>query len=173
MGLPVAFRLPLPMFGHEPRALGDRSTRAIDRPLEDRRDDCDDDPEADEYDDPPRHTITVSVDIHHIAIVRNMSEYQITYWRDFPSLVSARDGDDTAKASLPQRFQEAIDEAAMRAGATDADAYLDGWRRGEWIQTDGTPSDVAERIASEIETELSQERLDTLLDELGPTTAGA
>ena len=57
-----------------------------------------------------------------------MSEYQVTYWRDFPSMVVVRDGEETVKVSLASRFQEAIDEAAMRVGAEDADAYLDGWR---------------------------------------------
>ena len=56
-----------------------------------------------------------------------MAEYQITYWRDFPSMVVARSGDETVKVSLASRFQEAIDEAAMRLDAADADAYLDGW----------------------------------------------
>ena len=48
--------------------------------------------------------------------MRNMSEYQITYWREIPSMVVAREGDETARAQLAQRFQEAIDEAAMRVG---------------------------------------------------------
>ncbi len=43
-----------------------------------------------------------------------MAEYQITRWREIPSLVTAREGDQVAKISLSTRFQEAIDEAAMR-----------------------------------------------------------
>jgi hypothetical protein len=97
-----------------------------------------------------------------------MSEYQITYWRDIPSLVAAREGEETAKASLPQRFQEAIDEAAMRIGASDADAYMEGWRRGAWTPADGTPTEVADRIAAELEAELDEAALATMLDELGP-----
>jgi len=97
-----------------------------------------------------------------------MSEYQITYWRDIPSLVTARDGDDTAKASLSQRFQEAIDEAAMRLGESDADAYMAGWRRGEWTAADGAPAEVADRVATELEADLDEAALTALLDELGP-----
>ena len=97
-----------------------------------------------------------------------MSEYQITYWRDIPSLVAARDGDETAKASLPQRFQEAIDEAAMRLGESDADAYMEGWRRGDWTAAEGSPADVADRVAAELEAALSEEALAALLDALGP-----
>ncbi|MDX6544646.1 MAG: Virulence factor, partial [Gaiellales bacterium] len=40
-----------------------------------------------------------------------MAEYRITYWREIPSMVTAREGDATAKSGLPARFQEAIDEA--------------------------------------------------------------
>ena len=53
-----------------------------------------------------------------------MTEFQITYWRDLPSMVVARAGDETVKVQLAQRLQEAIDEAAMRLDAADADAYL-------------------------------------------------
>ncbi len=45
-----------------------------------------------------------------------MAEYQITYWRDLPSMVTAREGRrNTAKVELSQRFQDAIDRAARRA----------------------------------------------------------
>jgi hypothetical protein len=97
-----------------------------------------------------------------------MSEYQITYWRDIPSLVAAREGEETAKTPLPQRFQEAIDEAAMRLGESDADAYMAGWRRSEWTAAEGAPAEVAERIAAQLEADLDEDALDALLDELGP-----
>ena len=102
------------------------------------------------------------------VIVRNMSEYQITYWRDIPSMVMAREGDETARAQLAQRFQEAIDEAAKRLGESDADAYMEGWRKGEWTPTDGTPTDVVQRVANDLEADLTEDRLNALLDELGP-----
>ncbi|MFM7140016.1 MAG: virulence factor, partial [Actinomycetes bacterium] len=36
-----------------------------------------------------------------------MSEYQITSWKNIPSLVPVREGDKVVKTQLPQRFQEA------------------------------------------------------------------
>lgn len=95
-----------------------------------------------------------------------MSEFQVTYWRDIPSLVTARDGAEEAKVPLAQRFQEAIDEAAMRVGAADADAYLEGWRRTDWTAADGSPAEVAARIAADLETELDEAALTALLDAL-------
>ena len=88
-------------------------------------------------------------------------------WREIPSMVMARDGADTIKVMLPARFQEAIDEAAMRMGEIDADAYTSGWNRDPWVETDGAPDVVGARIVEELEKELSEEKLSALLDALG------
>jgi hypothetical protein len=95
-----------------------------------------------------------------------VAEYQITYWREIPSMVVARDDSDTFKVALANRFQEAIDEAAMRLGASDADAYMNGWNRSDWTQADGSVSEIAERISRELEENLNEEQLNELLDSL-------
>jgi hypothetical protein len=95
-----------------------------------------------------------------------MAEYQITYWRDFPSMVVARSGEETVKVSLASRFQEAIDEAAMRLDAANADAYLDGWIRSDWTPADGEPAEVAERISAELENTLDETALQAMLEKL-------
>ncbi len=82
-----------------------------------------------------------------------MTEYQITYWRDLPSLVTARDGDAVAKVELPPRFAEQIDQVAMDEGLTGSDAYLEGWRRGEWTTGDGTPSELVAAVIARLEQE--------------------
>lgn len=51
------------------------------------------------------------------------------YWRDIPAQVIAKKGRSSAKAMLSDRFQEAIDRAAMRAGKGGSDAYMSEWRR--------------------------------------------
>lgn len=95
-----------------------------------------------------------------------MAEFQVTYWRDIPSMVMARDGAGaTSKVSLPNRFQEAIDEAAMRAGADGADAYLADWRRADWESRDGEPGDVAAAVAAELDAAFTDERLAELIGE--------
>ncbi len=75
----------------------------------------------------------------------------MTSWRELPSLVVVRDGDQTTKTPLPARFQEAIDEAAMRLGDTSSDAYLEGWARGNWVTAEGTTVEVAERVVADLE----------------------
>jgi hypothetical protein len=97
---------------------------------------------------------------------KEMAEYQVTYWREFPSMVVARNGEETVKISLANRFQEAIDEAAMRLDAADADAYLDGWVRSEWITADGEAAEVAERISADLENSLDEDALQAMLDKL-------
>jgi hypothetical protein len=88
-----------------------------------------------------------------------MARYRVRYWKDFPSVVSAEDGDDTAKAMLSQRFQEAIDQASMVEGSTDTDAYLAGWAWGPVEERPGAAQEVVDAVVGEIEAEYTPERL--------------
>lgn len=70
-----------------------------------------------------------------------MAKLIIVYWRDIPAQVIAKRGRDSAKVPLPQRFHDAIDRAAMRAGKGSSDAYMEDWRRdsracGDDLQTE-------------------------------------
>jgi hypothetical protein len=75
----------------------------------------------------------------------------VIYWRDIPAQVSANSGRENARAQLGERFQQAIDTAAMEAGLVDADAYLEEWRQetrpcGEALQRE--VSAEADRLES-------------------------
>jgi hypothetical protein len=96
-----------------------------------------------------------------------VAEFRVTYWRDLPSLVTAREGEHTAKAALDARFMIAIDEAAMRLGATDSEAYLEGWRQSDWEERGGSPEDVVEAVSEELEAEFGEARVQELLDSYG------
>jgi hypothetical protein len=102
-----------------------------------------------------------------------VTDYQVTYWRDLPSLVVARDGEHVTKAPLAPRFQEAIDEAAMRLGDTGSDDYLAGWNRGDWTAAEGSPVEVTEAVVADLEERWPAERLQGFLDALGPAQASA
>jgi Virulence factor len=95
-----------------------------------------------------------------------VAEYRITRWDDIPTMVTARDPSTgaTAKVALPDRFQEAVDEAAMRRGLAGSDAYLEAWQHGGWEQADGSPDEVAARIASELDAAHPPAALDAMLD---------
>ncbi len=107
------------------------------------------------------------------AYDRGMSEYQLTSWRELPSLVVARDGDAVTKAPMPGRFQEAIDEAAMRLGETSSTAYLEGWTRTDWTSADGTPAEVADRVVTDLEAQWSDDRLTAYLAALSESAPGS
>ena len=58
-----------------------------------------------------------------------MAKLIVISWRDIPSQVIVKQGRETAKVPLSQRFQEAVDRAAMRAGRGSSDLYLAEWKR--------------------------------------------
>ena len=92
----------------------------------------------------------------------------LVFWRDIPAQVLVRRGRDKAKVMLSNRFQVAIDRAAMRAGRGGSEQYLEDWRREtSLLETQGTLSDVAASIASEIEKRFSDEDIKTLIKNKG------
>jgi len=96
-----------------------------------------------------------------------VTEIQVTKWREIPSMIVAKEGEDQVKISLPQRFQEAIDEAAMRLGDDDADSYMNGWVRDSWETVAGSATTAAEALAAELETTWTPEAIAALLDSYG------
>ena len=79
-----------------------------------------------------------------------MATYQILYWHDLPLQVRARDAGGRVSVQLPERFQQAVDQAAMAAGLTGADDYTDGLR---WDATQERLGDARE-VAAAVSTEL-------------------
>lgn len=88
-----------------------------------------------------------------------MAELTILYWRDIPAQVIAKAGRKAAKRQLPVRFEEAIDRAAMRAGLTGTDAYLDQWRKSEPVPCGDDLDAEADRAAARVEADLPPEKL--------------
>ena len=82
-------------------------------------------------------------------------------------MVVARDDQGTVKTLFSSRFQEAIDEVAMRLDDISSDNYLAAWTQGPWVTTEESAGQTAERIAAEIEEDFTEEKLSALVDELG------
>jgi Virulence factor len=80
-----------------------------------------------------------------------MARYRIVQWRDLPSLVEAMDGPRTVRVPLSQRFQDLIDAVAMREGASESEAYLEGWAPGPEAERPGDAETVAREVAAELE----------------------
>ena len=88
-----------------------------------------------------------------------MPSLTLISWRDIPSQVVVKRGRETAKLMLSQRFQEAVDRAAMRAGKTGSDAYIADWTRSAARSCgDDLPAEAAAE-AAKIEASYSDDDL--------------
>lgn len=92
-----------------------------------------------------------------------MAEKIVVYWRDIPAQVIVKAGRKTAKRQLPERFEQAIDRAAMRAQLTGTDAYLEQWRRAEPVPCGDDLEAEATAAAEALEGEFTAERLRALV----------
>ncbi|MFT5259027.1 MAG: hypothetical protein ACI9J2_002289 [Saprospiraceae bacterium] len=91
----------------------------------------------------------------------------IKYWRDIPSMVSIKQGRKRVKTLLSERFQEAIDSAAMRGKAVDTDTYLEDWRDIDKQVDDGDLQQAVDAAALEIENSFDAERLAIIIKNQG------
>ncbi len=96
-----------------------------------------------------------------------MVDVTIVYWRDIPAQVIVGKGRRGTKAPLPERFEQAIDRAAMKTGMGDTDAYLSEWRKANPYNVEGDAEEVAKREAERIELEYDQSRLKVLIENDG------
>jgi hypothetical protein len=96
----------------------------------------------------------------------------IISWRDIPAQVVVKRGRETAKVQLSQRFQEAVDRAAMRAGKGSSDAYLADWKRSEPQPCDDDIHKVVADKAAEIEARYTDEELERLIKAKGLARGG-
>ena len=91
------------------------------------------------------------------------TDITLVCWRDIPAQVIVGKGRKAAKLVLPERFEQAIDRAAMKVGAADTDAYLAEWRKTSLGSQEGDPSDIAAREIARLDAEYDQERLKQLI----------
>ena len=97
-----------------------------------------------------------------------MAQLIVVYWRDIPSQVIAQKSRrEQVKKMLPDRFQVAIDAAAMRGDAEDTDSYLQEWRKS-------APEDCSEDLEAEaaaraaaLDAEFDKQRLRALVENGG------
>ena len=96
-----------------------------------------------------------------------MASLTIVYWRDIPAQVIVKKGRDAAKVQLNERFEKAIDRAAMRANLRDTDSYLAEWRRAPPIEVGDDLQAEADAKARELETEFDDAKLKALVESGG------
>lgn len=87
-----------------------------------------------------------------------MAEITLVSWRDIPAQIIVGKGRKAQRHALPERFEQAIDRAAMKAGLAGTDDYLAQWHKHPI-------SDLsAEAAVARIEQDYDQARLKALID---------
>ena len=92
-----------------------------------------------------------------------MPEVTIVYWRDIPAQVIVGRGRKGAKRQLAERFEQAIDRAAMKSGLAGTDDYLSEWRKVQTAIIEGDPNAIANAEAERLEAEYDHELLKKLI----------
>jgi CRISPR/Cas system CSM-associated protein Csm3 (group 7 of RAMP superfamily) len=99
-----------------------------------------------------------------------MAQLTVVYWRDIPAQVIVKKGRETAKVQLNERFEKAIDRAAMRANLRDTDAYLAEWRRAAPVEVSDALQAEADKKAAELEAAFDEAKLKALVESGGLET---
>lgn len=92
-----------------------------------------------------------------------MPDVTIVFWRDIPAQVIVGKGRRSVKVQLPERFEQAIDRAAMKAGAAGTDAYLAEWRKAAPYPVEGEPDHVAQAEADRLNQDYDADRIRALI----------
>jgi hypothetical protein len=93
-----------------------------------------------------------------------MAQLTVVYWRDIPAQVIVKKGRDSAKIQLTERFEKAIDRAAMRANLRDTDSYLGEWRRAAPVEVSDALQEEADKKAAELEAAFDDAKLKALVE---------
>ncbi len=82
-----------------------------------------------------------------------MARYRIMYWKHIPQSFTVEGEGRTIKKQLSQKVQDKIDAYAMVEGLTSTSDYAAQYKRGDWIERDGSPEEVADALLSQLEAD--------------------
>ena len=85
-----------------------------------------------------------------------MAKYRVMYWKEIPQSFTVEGDGRTIKKELSQKIQNKIDAYAMALGATSTTDYAKQYKRGQWIEREGSAEEVAEMLLAELETEAAR-----------------
>jgi metal-dependent amidase/aminoacylase/carboxypeptidase family protein len=85
-----------------------------------------------------------------------MARYRIMYWKHIPQSFTVEGEGRTIKKQLSQKIQDKIDAYAMVEGLTSTSDYAAQYKRGDWVERDGSPEEVAEALLSQLEAEFAK-----------------
>ena len=96
-----------------------------------------------------------------------MAEAPIVSGRDTPAQVNVKRGRQAERRELPERFIQAIDRSAMKAGLADSDGYLAEWRKGPPAPCGDDLVAEADKATAEIEKRYDLQKLKILIEQNG------
>lgn len=85
-----------------------------------------------------------------------MTRYRIMYWKHIPQSFTVEGEGRTVKKQLSEKIQNKIDAYAMAEGLTSTSDYSKQYKRGAWVEREGTPEEVAETLLAELEAEFAK-----------------
>ena len=99
-----------------------------------------------------------------------MARLTYVFWRDIPAqVIVAKGRRDQVKKPLDERFEKAIDRAAMRDDAKDSESYLADWRKEVVGEVSDDMAMEADKAASALEAKFDNEALKALVNNGGRT----
>ena len=85
-----------------------------------------------------------------------MAKYRIMYWKHIPQSFTVEGDGRTIKNQLSEKIQNKIDAYAMAEGLTSTSDYAALYKRGDWIEREGTPEEVAETLLADLEADAAK-----------------
>lgn len=85
-----------------------------------------------------------------------MTRYRITYWKNIPQSFIVEGKGRTIRKQLSQKVQDKIDAVAMVEGLTSSSDYAAQYKRGDWMERDGSPEDVADALLAQLEADAAK-----------------
>lgn len=85
-----------------------------------------------------------------------MARYRIMYWKHIPQSLTVEGNGHSVKKQLSQKIQDKIDAYAMAEGLTSTSDYAAQYKRGDWIEREGSPEEVAEAVLAELEAQFAK-----------------
>ncbi|GAB1470871.1 hypothetical protein MASR2M66_17490 [Chloroflexota bacterium] len=85
-----------------------------------------------------------------------MAKYRVMYWKDLPQSFTVEGDGQVIKRELSQKVQNKIDAYAMALDATSTTEYAKQYKRGQWIEREGSAEEIAEALMAELEAEAAK-----------------
>lgn len=85
-----------------------------------------------------------------------MTRYRITYWKNIPQSFIVEGEGRTLRKQLSQKVQDKIDAVAMAEGLTSSSDYAAQYKRGDWMERDGSPEEVADALLAQLEADAAK-----------------